>query len=60
MYYIIPGKAIRKLEKMGLKFQERTDVEYDSFYVETYSESKKLKKKNRTISKGQKSLLGII
>lgn len=45
MYYIIPGKAIRKLEKMGLKFQERTDVEYDSFYVETYSESKKLKKK---------------
>lgn len=60
MYYIIPGKAIRKLEKMAFNFQEGIDFEYDSFYVETYSESKKLKKKIWTISKGQKSLLGII
>lgn len=36
MYYIIPGKAIRKLEKMALNFQERIDFEYDSFYVQTY------------------------
>lgn len=36
MYYIIPGKAIRKLEKMALNFQEGIDFEYDSFYVQIY------------------------
>lgn len=33
---IIPGKAIRKLEKMALNFKEGIDFEYDSFYVQTY------------------------
>lgn len=44
MYYIIPGKAIRKLEKMALNFQEGIDFEYDSFYVQTYLEPKELQK----------------
>lgn len=57
MYYIIPGKAIRKLEKMALNFQEGIDFEYMILFM--YKHIKSLKSyKNSDIL--EESLLGII